>query len=212
MSQTTKKDAIEDSSLEIQKEIKDLENRIQSMEDTDPDYMGEPVKRLRHYSLYVHQKIEQFIGRVQTVDIIMSQSKLLSQEDAVKIYLKMEEIFNTTEYGRLLKVAEAKKILPDGFSGIAFKINDARLAFAHPRAYAGKLQEFRNPEVRLALYKDLVKAMHMINDYYVAKQRERDTIEKQIVDEVMSRVAKRIKTEGLKNSAKILEEELDKQG
>lgn len=210
MSNTATKDLSDHELVRIENEIKSLEQGFQAMEDTDYAYMSEAVKRLRHYTFYIHQKVEEFIGRVQTVDLIMSQSKLLKQDDAVRIYLAMEEIFNAADFGRLLKLAEAKKLLPYGFQGIAGRINEVRLAFAHPRSYIDRLRQLKDPQQRLLVYKDLKAAMDLINKHIAEKQKERDALENKIADEVMMRVVKRIKIEGLKNSRKIFEEEMER--
>jgi len=196
--------------VEIEESIKSLEYSLQTMEDTDFAYMGKPVKRLRHLTFYVHQKVEEFIGKVQSIDLIMTQSQLLNQADATKIYRGMEEIFYATDFGRLLKVAEAKKLLPKGFQGIAGRINEVRLVFAHPRSNFEKLQQFRNPLERVRIYKDLKKAMDMINKHVTEKQKEADALVNEKVNKTMRRVVERIKTEGLKDSEKILREEMNR--
>lgn len=182
------------------KQIKVIEDVLQSMEDTDPDYIGEPVKRLRHYTLYVHQKIEQFIGRIQTVDIIMDQSKIFSENDALKIWFKLEDIFDTADFGRILKLANSKKLLPTGFMEIVFKVNNLRLIFGHPKSHYRELIDLRNELKRLEAYKILRKAMDTMNDYYSQKQKERDEIIRAEAERLMAEDQDRI----LKNAPKVV--------
>lgn len=195
--------------LDIEKEINTLENAIEGFEKTDFNFMNDRIRRLQHHTLYVHQKVELFLGGVISVDLMMDQSKLLSQDDALKIFLKMKGIFEATDFFRLLAIANRSKLLPKGFYDIATKVNNLRIIFAHPASNQKELINLQKVSSRLKAYKDLKKAYDLMNKHVIKKQKERDELVERLANKKISLIASRIKTEGTKNIGKIVKEELD---
>jgi len=143
----------------IKEEIAVLENAIEAFEKTDFNFMDDRIRKLQHNTLYIHQKVELFLGGVITVDLIMDQSKLLSQDDAIKIFLKMKDIFKATDFFRLLTMANESKLLPKSFYDISTKVNKLRMIFAHPASSQEALSEFQNASNMLKAYRDLKKSL-----------------------------------------------------
>ena len=192
-------------------EIDELEKEIDALEKAEYNFMDDKMKRLEHSTLYIHKKVETFVGRAITVDLIMDQSKLLSKDDAIKIFWKMEEVFNAADFFRLLKIANSSKLLPIGFYDIASKVNNLRLIFAHPRTHQKELRELRANSKRLEAYKDLKLADDLMRKHAINKQKERDELVERLANKRMSEIASRIRAEGLQNIKKIVREELEKE-
>lgn len=201
--------SLEDSQKILQ-QIETLAHNIESEEEVDFDYIGKSLERLRHLVMFTHQKIEEFVGGLHIRDLITDQSKFFSEKDAVKIWIKVSAINNEANFSGLLDLADEKRLLPEGFRGIAYEINKLRTYFSHPNAYKNKLQGLREPNIQLEAYQKMVNALDIINVYSAKMRKEKSELISRLVDERTKEIIQRIKEEGIENLETIIKDEVVK--
>jgi len=154
----------------IQTQIKEIKEKLQDREDTDPAYLPDDIKDLRHFVMYTHLRVEQTIQIILGHNIINLEFK---EENLVKIvesFKKIIPIFDNMEFYPKIKAIQKLGLLPETLIPLILKVNDHRKYFSHPATYGDIISEYRNEEKQLQTLKELYEVLEQLNNYIIEKK------------------------------------------
>ena len=123
---------------DIRDEIKNLESLIDNAENTDPAFLNNWLRQLRHRVFYIHSAIENGIEILIAKDIIPDITDPKSNEEAENLFahrIKLYTLLQHLTFSRKLTFAFDRKLIPSNIKGKFQTINAIRNEFAHPDTY-----------------------------------------------------------------------------
>ena len=119
--------------LTLEEAIKLLNQKIQNWEDTDPAYMDENLKSLRHKVMYVHMRLEASLEYLVVRDLVgWDRKKLDGRVDARtmgEIMAKMSAVFERMQFRNKVEACRRLELIIGKFAGLLLKVNDYRKHF-----------------------------------------------------------------------------------
>src|SRR5947209_4584580 len=94
----------------IEKDIERLEELLDNIEDTDPAYLSEHIRLLRHKDFYIQFKLE------KSIEILIAQKTYehikdkITTQDKQDIYTKMLKLMEKQAFSRKLETAKSLEI------------------------------------------------------------------------------------------------------
>lgn len=149
----------------IQAEIDEIKEQLQNREDTDPAYMHDDLKEVRHWVMYTHLRVEQTIQIILGHHIFQLEFK---EDNLVKIvdnFKKVNPIFDNMEFYAKVKAVEKLELLPKKMISAIMKVNDHRKVFSHPATYGNVISEYRDENKQLQTLRELLSVLEMLDQY-----------------------------------------------
>lgn len=163
----------------IQEEINSLLKLIQDWEDTDPAFLQNDLKELRHKIMYVHLRIEAsleiLIGDyISEAFIAFLQGKGISDFKTASYTFRwdLQTLFDEMDFAKKVNIAMKIKKVDKDIKGKLFKVNDLRVIFSHPQAHQNEIQAFRNHQKYLETLKILVDGYKTINSVFIEREKK----------------------------------------
>lgn len=155
---------------DIQEEINRIKTKLSYAEDTDPQYMTEPVRELRHCVMYAHSAIESAldvrIGQYLTKDIAG-----ISKEEMQAFHWKLHTLTDEMDFYKKVKVLQSWDFIPD-LHGKLMAVNNIRVEFSHPSSHQDKLRSYRQDEEKLKILQVLETAHDGLNALIISERPE----------------------------------------
>lgn len=130
---------------ELENEILSLKNTLQTYEDTDPAYMNEEMKKLRHYALYTHLRMEESIGHLLIRNQLAPlESASLSKEIYQQVFSSGTTVAIEVDFARKVELARSCGQIDKTIGSMMHEVNDLRKWFSHPSKYQERLNELNN--------------------------------------------------------------------
>jgi len=150
--------------MTTQDKINTIKSNLQDAEDTDFQYMSEPVKDLRHYVLYIHSSLEASL-EIRIINHIKKQLPFTPQHTQEKVNFahNMRVILNEMDFSKKIKIAQNQGSIPVNIVGKLHAVNDIRVYFSHPTTYMNKLIEYKDDNKELEAYEILDVAHQAMN-------------------------------------------------
>lgn len=133
----------EDQKLE--EEIKILKNQLQDYEDTDPAYMDQEMKELRHLVFYTHLRMEESLGHLITRNILgpLLPSDNVSTEQHQTAFRAGTASMVEVDYYCKVELAQSNGQIDDKVRILMEQVNNLRKYFSHPSKYGDRLRELK---------------------------------------------------------------------
>lgn len=153
---------------ELEIEIQTIKAKLQNYEDTDPAYMNEKMKELRHFTLYTHLRMEESLGYL----LIRNQleplgSATIPKETYQQAFASGTTIAMEIDFARKVELAKSCGQIDKSVGSALYQVNDLRKWFSHPAKYYKILSEFRDEQSK---YKNalgqLVQAHEKMNEVF----------------------------------------------
>jgi hypothetical protein len=157
---------------EINDKIAELFESIQSIENLDPVYLTESIKKLRHHVMQCHMRaeysIEILISRKLTAKIT-NQSAILSQLQLRDFHVKFSKMLDdmTIDYTKKVIFSHKNKLISKKLKSSLMELNNVRKYFSHPKTYASKILNYKHKKNYLIvlelvdhIYKELDKIFY----------------------------------------------------
>lgn len=130
---------------ELENEIQTIKGTLQNYEDTDPAYMNEEMKELRHYTLYTHLRMEESLGHL----LVRSQltplgSATVPKETYQQVFASGTTIAIEIDFARKVELAKTCGQIDGTVGSMMYQVNNLRKWFSHPSKFQGKLDELRH--------------------------------------------------------------------
>lgn len=154
----------------LEKEIQNLKDQLQNSEDTDPAYMNEEMKELRHYVMYTHLRLEESLGSLITRNILdrFLPPDNVFTEDHQSAFRAGTASMIEVDYYRKVELAQANGQIDDRVRKLMEKVNNLRKYFSHPSKYYEKLQELKSDRGKYKeALSDLVAAHGEMNKIFL---------------------------------------------
>lgn len=151
----------------IQVQIDQIKEKLQNREDTDPAYLQEDLKDLRHWVMYTHLRVE------QTLQIILGHNLFrldFKEKNLVKIvenFRKLMPIFDNMEFYPKVKAIQKLSLLPENMISLILRVNDYRKYFSHPATYGEIINEYKDEQKQLQILKDLQSVLEQLDEYII---------------------------------------------
>lgn len=157
--------------------ISALLEKLQDYEDTDPAYMNEEMKELRHFVLYTHVRVEESLGSLITlkqIDPILKYN--LPAKDVMSAMVGGTLTLIEVDYYRKLEICSRWKILTPKERQLMEKVNNLRKYFSHASKFYNKLDELKtNRDKYIEALEDLVGALDITNKIF-SKQKKTEVV------------------------------------
>lgn len=153
------------SKTSIHNQIKTYHRLLQTREDTDPAFLPDELKELRHKIMYVHLRVEQTIQIILAQNIFRLEFKKKNAPIIVEHFRRITPIFDSMEFYSKIKAIQALNLLPKELVKLILKVNDHRKYFSHPAVYQDKISEYKKPVKQLTTLKDLHKVSIALDKY-----------------------------------------------
>ena len=154
----------------LEEEIQALKDALQNHEDTDPTYMNEEMKELRHYVMYTHLRMEESLGHLITRNILtpfLPSDNTFNEEHRRAFTTGTASVIHI-DYYRKVEVAHSSNLIDSHVRTLMEQVNNLRKYFSHPSEYYSKLAELRDNRTK---YKEaliqLVEAHKEMNKIFV---------------------------------------------
>ena len=142
---------MEERNEELEAEIKNLKEKLQNPEDTDPLYRGDEMKDLHHKTSYVHTRLEISLGDLLVRNQLEPIEPLVPLETYQQAFRSGTTIATEVPFYKKIEMAVANKQISGKLGNKIVGVNNTRKFFAHPVAYEDKLNEFKHDREK---YKD----------------------------------------------------------
>lgn len=155
----------------VKKEIKELEEILDSIDDTNPDYVSPLLNKLTHRTIITNARLETAVDvliMLNTTKAIKKEvdiSKVVSINGTIRDILEMSRINLHDKVNFLVKTTKFPKGLASKIKGV----NKLRNKFAHPRYRAQELKKFANDSSLRNVLNQLIKAREAMENYYATK-------------------------------------------
>ncbi len=149
----------------IQDQIEDIKRQLQNREDTDPGYLTEDLKELRHWVMYTHLRVEQTLQVILGHNIFRLPLKTKNLPQIVENFKRIAPIFDNMEFYPKVKAIQKLGLMPKDLVDLIMKVNDHRKYFSHPATYGDVIGEYKNPEKQLQTLKELKSALEKLDKY-----------------------------------------------
>lgn len=161
------------SEEEIKNKIAELESEIDGYEDTDPAYLSESIRQLRHRIFYVHFRVERsleilimraihgsHIGKEVTEELHKQISNAWLVMEELSFYKKLRLI-------RKMELFNKESSLPQ----LIERLNKLRNEFAHPEEFSLKkfVADAKLKLETLQLLADVMRELNVIFSKFVSK-------------------------------------------
>jgi hypothetical protein len=140
---------------------------LQDREDTDPAFLSNDIKEIRHRIMYTHLRVEQTLQIIIANNIFRLEFKKKNAPTIVENFERIAPIFDNMEFYAKVKSIQALNLLPKKIIYLVSKVNDYRKYFSHPATYQNTIKEYKKPEIQLGILKDLVKILSELDKYIV---------------------------------------------
>lgn len=137
---------ISDNQNNLEKEIQQLKDILQNYEDTDPAYMNEEMKELRHYVLYTHLRMEESLGHLitrHTLTPFLPADNNFSEQHQAAFRAGTASMIDV-DYYRKVEQAQSIGEIDSNTRTLMEQVNNLRKYFSHPSKYWQKLQELKS--------------------------------------------------------------------
>jgi hypothetical protein len=150
---------------DLQKRIKEIKEDLQNREDTDPAYLSEDMKELRHWVMYTHLRVEQTLQVILGHNIFKLEFKKENLVQIIDNFKKVYPIFDNMEFYPKVKVIQTLNLLPKDLISLILKVNDHRKYFSHPATYVDIINEYKNEEKQLQTLIELQQVLNELDKY-----------------------------------------------
>jgi len=117
--------------MELDEKIQQLKERLDSREDTSPDYLPPGVKELQNYVLTTHAHLESALGIRILVEIAREEGKANRGRDRHTLVPTTSRIVDMLSFRDKLRVIRG---FQDGIPSKELEqVNEKRIEFAHPK-------------------------------------------------------------------------------
>jgi hypothetical protein len=165
------------SENQLEEKISELKETLQNYEDTDPAYMNEEIKELRHFTMYTHLRMEESLGHLLVRSQLASLAPFnLPKEAYQAAFSSGTTIAIEVDYARKVNLAQSYNQIDSKVGSLMYQVNELRKYFSHPSKYYAKLAELRDNRDR---YKEAMeqlvnahKAMNEIFQQFVSSKVE----------------------------------------
>lgn len=150
----------------IEKEIENLSQTIDSWEDTDPLYMDDSVRALRHRVMYVHTRLESSVGLLLGDYVLSSAKNTIEKRTRQIIMTKFDKVVSEIDFAKKVTLAEELNLISGDIKAKLFQVNRFRIIFSHPKAHEAEIIEFQDRENYLKVLKQLRDAYGAMNNFF----------------------------------------------
>ncbi len=154
----------------IEEEINKLKTQISRWEDTDPLYVDDEIKTLRHMVGYVHAVAERELYRLICNYLLDWDKKKQDVAETALFYFKISPILDRFTFANRVDFCTSNKIIDKQLSEQLKSVNKIRNTFSHPTNYKMNISQFRERKTYLDTLKKLCDACDSINRNITAKQ------------------------------------------
>ena len=152
----------------LENEIQTLAKTLQNHEDIDPAYMNDEMKKLRHYTLYTHSRMEESLGHLLIKNQLAPLGSVsIPQETYQQVFASGTTIAIEIDFARKVELARSCGQIDKVVSNALHEVNTLRKWFSHPSKYYEKLTELvrdrSNYKSKMEL---LVNAHSRMNDIF----------------------------------------------
>jgi len=150
----------------LKSKISELHYNLQTMEDLDPLYTKDRLKRLRDRVWYVSERMEENLDHFLLYGVYGFVKNMTVVQNALGI-VKINELLNGFTFGGKIRIAKDElKVLKGNLKGEYKIVNKIRNQFAHPKSYQNELKYYTTDEGEFEVLTKLKKAMDTLNDFY----------------------------------------------
>lgn len=152
--------------ISFSKKINELIKILEVSESTDPYYLSSRLRKLRHYTLFVHNRIEQGMVVLITYNCIGKAKG--SHETIMQIvtgHVRVQSLLTNISFSRKLIILKGYKIIDKKQMKMFTKLNTLRNSFAH---ISSKVFH-KTDEDNYKSYKLLIKSLETM-DEIITKQ------------------------------------------
>lgn len=153
----------------VEEEIQNLKDQLQNYEDTDPAYMSEEMKELRHYVMYTHLRMEESLGSLITRSILepfLPQDNVFTEKHQSAFRAGTASMIEV-DYYRKVQLAQASGQINNQVQTLMARVNNLRMYFSHPSKYYDKLQELKSDRGKYKeALEDLIAAHREMNKIF----------------------------------------------
>jgi len=142
----------------LEEDIQALKNTLQNHEDTDPAYMNEEMKELRHYVMYTHLRMEESLGHLITRNILspfLPTDNVFSEEHREAFTAGTASVIHI-DYYRKVEEAHSSNLIDSRVRSLMLQVNNLRKYFSHSSEYYSELTELRDNRTK---YKEALEQL-----------------------------------------------------
>lgn len=129
---------------QLEEQISSLKEMLQNYEDTDPAYMNQEMKELRHFVMYTHLRMEESLGHLLVRNQLAPLSAMNPPKEIYQAaFSSGTSIAIEVDFARKVNLAQSYNQIDSQVGSMMFQVNELRKYFSHPSKYPGKLAELR---------------------------------------------------------------------
>lgn len=130
------------SEEQIEEQIRSLKEALQDYEDTDPAYMNEEMKELRHFVMYTHLRMEESLGHLLVRNQLAPLGAMNPPKEIYQAaFSSGTSIAIEVDFARKVNLAQSYDQIDSKVGSMMFQVNELRKYFSHPSKFQGKLGE-----------------------------------------------------------------------
>lgn len=153
---------------QLGQKIKELKQKLQNAEDTDPLYLGDELQYLRHQVLFVHARLEISLDLLIGYGVIRYINHKMTSLERQATFRQMQKLFR--ELGFVQKLRVAKKLYqfrnhPE-LSKLLERVNKVRNQFSHISSNQDEIKQLTDKRNQVEVLEILVAAMDEMNKLF----------------------------------------------
>lgn len=152
-------------------EIKEIKDLLFTIESYDEKHIGQDLQELRHYTMFIHQRMELNLDSLIVNYLIETFYKLESTEKPeTRVQLlrfgkrRIIALIESLNWVDKVKFAMDNNIISEELHKYFWKVNNIRRNFSHPKTYAKEIANYKNPVNQANALRDLYQGYRLVDD------------------------------------------------
>ena len=150
----------------IEEEIAAINRTIDSWEDTDPYYMHDQVRKLRHRVMYVHTRCESSVGTLLGRYVFAPANGTIEKTTRQIMFTRFDFVVSEADFARKVTLAHELNLIDGKLKSKLMAVNSLRIIFSHPKSHEAKNKEFLDRPTYLDALKKLKAALDALNEVF----------------------------------------------
>ena len=164
----------------LTKEIKELNNRLDHFDDTDPNYISPRIAQLTQRIIVTHARMESAVNFFMVLGLEKDLSKYLPKNvltmHSIHLRLFIQECKMSFE--QKIKYLLKNNSIPEEIAKKAKGVNSLRNKFAHPSKNYNELKKYDSSRMIKNILKLLVNVREEMMEYFAFNARVAEEIRK----------------------------------
>lgn len=150
----------------FESKIKELKERLENLEDTDPFYMGNDLQYLRHKVLFVHARLEASLDYLIIKGLTNHLVHKTTDLENRFTFRKMQTILGEISFAKKIEIAKKLHQLKSPLVGMVRAVNTVRNKLSRITSHQDEVNEFKKSERYVEVMELLVGTMDGMNELF----------------------------------------------